>query len=154
MATYTNTGITNLRTGEDAGQLTLNNQVFDFAKDGPATFTSVTTDKIHFATIPAGEVLVQHLSSISLPAIDTHGTPTGDYSIGTADDEDALKGTAASETAVVLTGEDILVSGVIGSPNAPVLLYIHALAAHATVSTTGKIVSNLVTRPYDATIDG
>lgn len=146
----------NLRTSEDAGQLTYNRFVFDFAASyRPPTFTNASSDKIQIGEVPAGEVLVPHLCRIEIPAIDTHGSPTGDYSIGTADDPDALKGTAASETAVVLTGEDILVqaSGV-GDRDEPTPIYLVALGAHATVAPTGKVVFEQITRPYDATIDG
>lgn len=146
----------NVRTSEAAGQLSLNHFEFDFAAPyAPATFTNSTSDAIQIAEIPAGEVLVPHLCRISIPQLDTDGSPTGDYSIGTEDDPDALKGTAASETAVVLTGEDILVQATpVGSRDQPTPIYVHARGAHATVATTGKVVVDLVTRPYDATIDG
>lgn len=157
MTTSANHGVSkNVRTGEAAGVPTLNPFVFDFAASyAPATFTSVTSDRIQIGEVPAGEVLVPHLCRISIPQLDSNGAPTGDYSIGTADDPDALKGSAASETAVVLTGEDLLVQATpVGARDVPTPIYIHALAAHATVAVTGKVKFDQVTRPYDVTIDG
>lgn len=146
----------NLRTSEAAGQLTLNHFEFDLAGPyAPSTFASTSSDRIQIGEVPAGEVLVPHLCRISIPALDANGSPTGDYAIGTEDDPDALKGTAASETPVVLSGEDLLYPAPpIGSPNVPTPIYVSALAAHATLATSGVIVFDQVTRPYDSTIDG
>jgi len=157
MATARNPGVSkNVRTSEDAGQLTLNHFEFDLAASyRPTSFAATTSDRIQIGEVPAGEVLVPHLCRIAVPVLDTHNSPTGDYSIGTADDADALKGTAASETAVVLSGEDLLVQpDGVGSRDQPTPIYLHALGAHATLAATGKVVFDQVSRPFDATIDG
>jgi hypothetical protein len=145
----------NVRTSEDASALTQNEFVFDFTKSyAPSTFTNASSDRIQIGEVPAGEVLVPHLCRASIPALDVHGSPTGDYSIGVDGSAAVLKGSAASETAVVLFGEDWLVPATpIGSPDEPTPIYITAVAAHATVNSTGQIVFQQVTRPWDHNLD-
>lgn len=157
MTDFKNPGVSkNVRTSEDSGQLTLNHFVFDLAASyKPATFNEATDDRIQIGEIPAGEVLVPHLCRIAIPEIDADGSPTGDYLIGTDADPDALKGSAASETPVVLTGEDILVQATpVGSRTAPTPIYVTAAGATATLAETGQFVFDQCTRPWDVTIDG
>lgn len=146
----------NVRTSEDAGQMTLNPFRFDFAGSyRPATFTSASSDRIKIGEVPAGEVLVPHLCRISIPQLDTAGSPTGDYSLGVDGAPASLRASAPSETAVVLTGEDLLVPATpIGSPDEPTPIYLTAVAAHATVAATGVIAFDQVSRPWDSSIDG
>ena len=110
-------------------------------------------DLIQIGVVPAGNKLVPQLSRISIPAMDS-GTPTGDYSIGSADDPDALKGSAASETAVVLFGEDFTpVTSELGALGVDVPVYIKALAASATPPVVGQVIADLVIRPFDSAVD-
>ena len=108
-------------------------------------------DKIQIGVVPAGEKLVPQLCLLKIPALDTDGSPTGDYQVGTATDPDALKGSAASETAVNLFGEDWILTGTadIGSKDEDVPIYITIINASATRAPTGLIVFEQVTRAFD-----
>ncbi|WP_202841965.1 hypothetical protein [Luteimonas saliphila] len=157
MTEYANPGVSkNVRASEDAGQLTYNRFTFDFAASyAPATFTNASSDRIQVGEVPAGEVLVPHLCRMDIPELDTAGSPTGDYSLGIAGAAASLRASAASETPVVLTGEDFLVPATpIGARDVPTPIYLSAVAAHATIAATGVLVFEQVTRPYDVTIDG
>lgn len=143
---------TSLRTSEDAGQLTHNKFVFDFAAPYAPT-AIVAADRIQVGVVPAGEVLVPQLSLMSIPNMDTSG-PTGDYSIGTADDPDALKAAAAAETAVVLFGEDWVLTNPVGAKDVDTPIYVVFTNPVNTPPTSGKITFEQVTRPWDDQIDG
>jgi hypothetical protein len=141
-----------LRTSEDAGQITHNKFVFDFSKAyAPAAIAA--TDRIFIGMVPAGEVLMPHLCLLSLPNMDTSG-PTGDYSIGAGTDDDALKGSAAAETAVVLSGEDFILTNPVGSKTADTPIYLYFINAVNTPPVTGKVIFDQITRPWNDDIDG
>lgn len=128
---------------------------FDFADPIQKPAAIAANDLILIGTIPAGHVMLYQLSRFAIPQLDSAGSPTGDYSIGTEAVPAALKGSAASETAVALFGEDILIpAAVIGSPTDDTPIYIKAIAASATVPSTGKIVAELAYRAWDSSIDG
>lgn len=111
-------------------------------------------DLIQIGVIPAGHRLVEPLSRLNLPAIEG-GTPASDYTIGTAADPDALKGSAASETAVVLFGEDWTASNVVGSKTEDTPIYITIITADMhTEIVVGTIQFDAVYRPWDDTVDG
>jgi hypothetical protein len=134
----------------EAGGLKFNRHVFDFAASyAPAAV--VTGALIQIGVVPAGNKLVPHLSRIAIPALDTNGAPTGDYTVGSADDPDALKAAAAAETAVVLSGEDFtVVTSELGALAEDVPVYITATGDFATVAATGKVFADLVIRPFDS----
>lgn len=136
-----------------AGALKVLREIYTLGSSYASTDIN-NNDLIQVGVVPAGCKLVPHLSSISIPAIDSNGAPTGDYMLGTATDADALKGSAASETAVILSGEDFdQVNGVIGSKTADVPIYVKAVADSATTPTTGSFIANWVIRPFEAGID-
>lgn len=137
----------------EAGSLKLLREVYTLGSSYASTDIN-NGDLIQVGVVPAGCKLVPHLSRLSVPAIDSNGAPTGDYTIGSATDPDALKGTAASETAVVLSGEDFdLVNGALGAKAADVPIYVKAIADSATTPTTGSFVADWVIRPYDSAVD-
>lgn len=139
-------------TGEDANGLTINTQVFDIAKNpligSGVDGALVVGDKILFAVIPAGEVVVNHLSTLSVPAL----ADGGDYTTGTKDAPTVLDATQACETPLSLSA---FPAGTFGSRDAETPLYItiETLTGLNTPASTGKIVTNLVTRPWDSRID-
>lgn len=156
MATYKaiSADATPLPVPREAGAVSIVNSKFDFSIAAQRPATLVSTDKVQIGVVPAGCVMVQHLSRIVTPAFDTNGAPTGDFSIGTADAPTALKAAGAAETPLVLTGEDLLASTVIGARDVDTPIYAVFTANVATVTTTGVIVANLAIRPFDGGFDG
>lgn len=105
--------------------------------------------------VPTDCVMVRHLSRAEIPQLDSNGAPTGDYEIGTAADPDALKASAAAETAVVLSGEDWRTdtdTGVIGSQTEETPIYIRISNGIATLG-TGTIVFDLAYRAFNSRTD-
>lgn len=138
----------------EAGDLKINREVFDFANTTYRPAALTTADRIQVGTVPAGCKLVPHLSRLSAPTIDSNGAPTGDYTIGSNGDPDALKGSAPSETAVVLSGEDFLLATAdLGAKYVDVPIYVVPIANSATVPVTGKFIGDWVIRPYDSAVD-
>lgn len=154
MATSKNPAVDNSKaTPCDAGGIRFNRDVFDLAGSyAPAAVAS--GDLIQIGVIPAGNKLVPHLSRIAVPQLDSNGAPTGDYSIGSAADPDALKASAPAETAVVLSGEDFTaVTSELGALAEDVPVYITAVNGFATLAAAGKVVADLVIRPFNSRID-
>ncbi len=105
--------------------------------------------------VPVDCVLVPQLTKLTIPQLDSNGAPTGDYYVGTLADTDALKGTAAAETATVLFGEDFLApTAPVGSQAEATAIVIHVHNVIATLATTGKIVFEPVFRAWNPAIDG
>lgn len=156
MPTYKNpTNARIVATPEGATDLAVNPQVFDFANTAYRPSSLVNTDKIEVGVVPAGYVLVEHLSAIRIPQIDSNGTPTGQASIGTAAVPAALRAAGVVNAALTLTGEDFtLTNGPIGSRTADTPIYLTFTANVATTVTTGKIRADLAIRPWNAAIDG
>ena len=108
---------------------------------------------IQIGEVPVDCVLVPHLSRLSVPVLDSNGSPTGDYSIGTLAAPALLKAAAAAETAAVLFGEDWNVpAGPVGSPSAPTPIVLHVTNVIATLG-TGDIVFEPVFRAWNPAID-
>lgn len=137
------------------GTLAFNQFVFDYAVASYRPSAIVVNDRIQIGTIPAGQVLVPHLSYLAIPQLET-GTPASDYTIGTDAVPAALKGTAASETAVTLSGEDFLdPAAPVGHPTEDTPVYIKFITGNlAGIPTTGKIVFRPVTRAWRNDLDG
>jgi hypothetical protein len=137
-----------------ANALNVNRFEFNLA-GGERPTTKVATDQIQIGVVPPLEKLVPHLCLLIIPALDSNGSPTGDYSIGSADDPDGLKAAAAAETAVTLSGEDFILTGTgdFGAEAEEVPLYITLTNDIATLAAAGVIKFVQVTRPYDTTYD-
>lgn len=137
----------------ESGQITLIPTRFDFSKSyRPATIAS--GDRIQIGVVPAGCKLVEQLSRIAIPSLDSNGAPTGDYSVGVQGAAASLAAAAAAETARTLTVANILVPGNIGSDEVDTPIYVVFTNNVATVPSTGVIACDLAVRPYDSTIDG
>lgn len=137
----------------EAGHITLISTRFDFSKSyRPGAI--VATDRIQIGVVPAGCKLVEHLCRIAIPALDSNGAPTGDYSVGVQGAAASLAAAAAAETPRTLTVANILVPGNIGSDEVDTPIYVAFTSNVATVPSTGVIVADLAVRPYDSTIDG
>ena len=140
--------------GTKAGELTINREVFDLANTGYRPSAIASGNLIQIGVVPAGNKLVPYLCLLQIPTLDSDGSPTGDYTLGSANDPDALKGSAAAETAVNLSGEDFIVGTAdLGALADDVPIYLKATNNIATLAATGKIVFDVVTRPYDSTVD-
>lgn len=142
----------NVATPQQAGELVVQPCKFDFAASY-TTDTLALNDQVLVGVVPAGAVLVQHLSRISLPAFETDGSPTGDYTVGTDADPDALIGTGAAETARVLSGEDFTAGNVVGDRFNDTPIYAKFSEAVTAVTTTGVITADLVFRAWQEGID-
>lgn len=133
-----------------AGVTVCNRSRFDFAVASYRPAAITTADRILIGIVPAGTVLVNHLSRISLPQL---STGTGNYSVGTAASGASLAAAAASNAARVLSGETIL-QATIGSREVDTPIYAFPTVNSQAVPTTGAIVADLVVRAYDTAIDG
>ncbi|WP_449426025.1 hypothetical protein [Rhodanobacter lindaniclasticus] len=98
--------------------------------------------------MPAGCVLVPQLSCFQIPKVDSSGSATGKYKLGTASSITAIAAEQNGNAAVSLFGEDLALTGVVGSPTDDTPIYLTASAAVATVSATGTLVADLVLRAW------
>jgi hypothetical protein len=137
----------------EAGQVSIISSKFDFAVASYRPASIAADDTILIGIVPAGCKLIPHLSRIAIPALDSGGSPTGDYSVGTAASAANLAASGASETARTLTVANIL-NASIGSRETATPIYATIINPSQTVPTTGAIVADLAVRPYDTTIDG
>lgn len=135
------------------GQVTVERWTFSLA-GSYAAGAGADESIIVLGYVPADCVLIPHLCRFDIPQLDAHVSPTGDYYLGTEADTDALKGTAAAETAVVLSGEDLLVPATqIGSKTEAVAIVVHVHNVIATLG-TGTFTVDLAYRPWNTTTDG
>lgn len=135
------------------GEVRILPSVFDFSQDyAPAVLDAEDTFQI--GIVPAGHRLIPHLCVLRMPALETGG-PTGDYTIGTETDPDALRGSAAAETAVTISGEDWTLTNIVGSATeaTPILVTIVAGADVTTPTTTGVCYFDMAVRPWDPNYD-
>jgi hypothetical protein len=147
---FTNPGVSrNLRTADDAGDLTFNAFVFDLANTAYAPTAIANGDKIQIGTVPAGEKLVAHLCRLDIPVIDTDVSPTATGTVGTAASAAAVAGSQTlSASAKLLTAEDFaLTTAEVGDANVDTPIYLTFTAAVKTLAATGKIVFEQVSRP-------
>lgn len=154
--TYTNPAAERSMSNTDrAGTIVVNPFAFDVANAAYKPASLGIGDKIQIGIVPAGCVLLPHLSLVRIPALDTNGSPTGSASIGTAASAANLKATAVVTSAQTLSGEDFLLSnGPIGSKTVDTPIYLTFTIAVATLQTTGTIYADLACRAWDTTIDG
>lgn len=147
--TMTNrTGLRAALTPFASGALYLDRQLthLDDATQWPAAIAS--GDQIQIGVVPAGCVLVPQLSSFQIPKVDSNGAATGKYKLGTASAITAIAAEQNGNAAVSLFGEDLALTGVVGSPTDDTPIYLTASAAVATVSATGTLVADLVLRAW------
>ena len=142
--------VRNLRTTDDASDLTVNIFNFDLADSAYKPASIANGDQIQIGTLPGGEALVPHLCRLDVPIIDSDGSATGSASIGTADTPAALKATTSVAAALLLTNEDfaLATAGTIGNANDDVPIYLTFTAAVATLATSGKITFVQISRAF------
>lgn len=136
------------------GSLAFNRHTFDFADTSYAPTDLNLADTVQIGVVPAGHVLVPHLCRLAVPQLET-GSPVSDYTIGTEANPDALKGSAPSETAAALFGEDWLVPvEAIGHPTEDTPIYITIITANpAGTAVSGSVVFEPVYRAWRDDID-
>lgn len=136
------------------GVLGFNRFTFDL-EAAYAADLGAADDLILIGYVPPDCKLVEHLSRLYIPELDTDGSPTGDHSVGTAAAPAALLASTASETvSTVYFGEDLLRQTVsIGSTSEATPIYIKIINVVATLG-TGVIVFEPVFRAYNPLIDG
>jgi hypothetical protein len=155
MSDYSNPNIGDVLPNVPAvGALAFNRSVFDFADTDYAPADLNLADRVQIGVVPAGQVLVPHLTRAAIPQIET-GTPVSDYTIGTATSPAILKGSSPSETAQALYGEDWLVPATaIGHPTEDTPIYISIITANpAGTAVAGQIVFEPVTRAWRDELD-
>lgn len=140
-------------TATAAGALYFDQQSVDITDSSLNLGTLALNDTIQIGVVPAGHVLVPHLSTLSVPKLDTNGTATGTVSIGTSADADSLLA-ATSVGAAISKGVGTLLAGAVGSADDDVPILAKVTAALATQATAGTITGQWVLRAYDAAIDG
>lgn len=120
-----------------------------------ATGAGADESLIVLGYVPSDCKLVEHLSRLYLPILDTNGAPTGDYEVGTEADTAALLATAAAETAASARfGEDwIRQTTSIGSKTERTAIVLRVSNVIATLG-TGTIVFEPVFRAWNPFIDG
>jgi hypothetical protein len=156
MTTYANPAAERSMANNDrVGDLVVNPFAFDVANAAYKPASLAISDKVQIGIVPAGCVLLPHLSLIRIPALDTNGSPTGSASIGTSASAANIKATTSVSAAQTLSGEDfLLTNGPIGSRTVDTPIYLTFTAAVATLQTTGTIYADLAIRCWDKTIDG
>jgi hypothetical protein len=163
MPTYSNPSLATLTPiPSTVGPAIHDRRVFDLAAAaGYRPPSLVNTDDIVLFTVPAGCVLIPHLTRIAFPVIDSNGTPTGQASIGHVVQDAAavpasLRAAQSVGTAVrVDSGEDFLQPNVpIGHPTLPTNVILRLTANVATLAASGQIVSDYFVRAYRSDIDG
>lgn len=167
MATKIPVGLgVNVATSDDAGGLRLNLFVLDLTNpqvidaatpnNGAAKLTAPQVgDLLQIGVVPAGEVLVPQLCNLRVPIMDTNGSPTGSFQLGTLAVANALLGTTLVNAVGSSFGEDFtLTTGPIGADNADTPIYMKWIAVVATLAVTGKLVFEQVTRPFSTPVDG
>lgn len=148
----------NVATPDGAGELAFEKFVFDLANTGhlPAAAGFAANDLIQIGLVPAGHKLVPTLCRLDMIAIDTDGSPTGDWSVGDSTTPAALKASTASEAAAATySGEDwALATAEVGAHYVDTPIYIKIINASATTPHTGKIVFYQAIRPWgDGDVD-
>lgn len=163
MPTYSNPSLAPLTPIPSAvGPLIHDRRTFDLAASaGYRPASLVNGDDIILFTVPAGCVLVPHLTRIAFPVIDSNGAPTGQASIGHIVQDAAavpasLRAAATVGTAVrVDSGEDFLQPAApIGHPTLPTNVILRFTANVATLAASGQIVCDYFVRAYRTDIDG
>jgi hypothetical protein len=154
MTTRNNAKLIAMVTAFAAGALYVDRQITDIADRSFIPANLASGDNIQIGVVPAGCVLVQQLSTIQVPVLDTSGAPTVKYKIGSVATVGAL---AAEKTpgAVVskVATTDFIVGPVFGSPTDDTPIYLNLSAAIAAQATTGKIVADWALRAWDSQVD-
>lgn len=140
-------------TATAAGALYVDPQSVDIADASLALGALAVNDTIQIGVVPAGHVLVPHLSTLSVPVLDSNGTATGKVSIGTTADAASLLA-ATSVGSAISKGVGTLLAGAVGSATEDVPILATVTAAMATQATAGTITGQWVLRAYDPAIDG
>jgi hypothetical protein len=155
MSDYSNPNIGDVLPNVPAvGALAFNRSVFDFADADYKPASLLLADRIQIGVVPAGQVLVPHLTRAAIPAIEAGG-PLSDYTIGTDTSPAILKGSTDSGVAQALSGEDWLVPATaIGHPTEDTPIYITIITANAAgPAAAGQIVFEPVTRAWRDELD-
>lgn len=134
------------------GLLATDRFTFDLSKPYAAGATAANT-QIVIGHVPTDCVLVPHLSTVSIPALDTDGDATAKVKLGTFDDDAALLGETAAGAPVVKFGHELIQAEGIGSQVRPTAIVLTVSAAAAAAATTGVIQADLVFRAFNPMID-
>lgn len=148
MTQYKNAKLVPAITPEASGELLLDRQVTNLATPGYWPPAIALGDQLQIGKVPAGCVLVPWLCNIALPQLDSNGSATLSVSIGTAATPAALKATAAAGAAANVAGSALAPGVVIGDPVNDTPIFLTATAAAATAAQTGKVIADLVFRPW------
>lgn len=153
MSKYTRNNLVAAITAFAVGAVYIDRQTTNLADPTQWPAAPASGDQIQIGVIPAGHVLVPHLSLIRVPELDSNASATGKFKLGTdaANTAVAVEQNAGGD--IVLSGEDLVLTGTVGSQTDDTPIYLTLSAALATKVTTGKIVADLAIRSYRQDID-
>lgn len=142
-------------TPTERGSLYIDRQVTDLADRSFIPANLAIGDNIQIGVVPAGCKLVAHLSAIQVPVLDTSGTPTVKYKIGSVATVAALAAekTPGAAASVVAPSDFVIGATGWGSPTDDTPIYLNLSAAIATQAATGKIVFDVALRAWDSEFD-
>lgn len=153
MSKFANPKLTPKVTPFAVGALYVDRQVFDLSDLAYKPSALAIGDLIQIGIVPAGCTLVPQLSTASIAILDTAGSPTATYTIGTEASAASLLA-SKNGNAVVTVAPGGFLNPTIGSPDTDTPIYAKVTTAAATLATSGKITVNLVLRAYQPEIDG
>lgn len=155
MTTRNNAKLVSGVTPDENGDLLLDRQITNLADRSFIPAALANGDNIQIGVVPAGCKLVAHLSTIQVPALDTNGTPTVKYKIGSVATVAALAAekTPGAAASIVATTDFIAGAAGFGSPTDDTPIYLTLSAAIATQAATGKIIADWVFRNWDPSVD-
>ncbi|MDN5925036.1 MAG: hypothetical protein L0H70_08565 [Xanthomonadales bacterium] len=149
MSKYDNSTLAAAVTPFAAGAVYVDQQVTDVAGDDFPT-SIADGDLVQIGVVPANCVLVPHLCNIAVPILDTNGTATLKFTVGTAADTDVLVSSEKDAKAAVTLKPGDLLPATVGDPENDTPIYLVATAAAATLATSGTITADLAVRAYSA----
>lgn len=154
MSKYTRNNLVAAITAFAVGAVYLDRQTttLNDASQWPAAPAS--GDQIQIGVIPAGHVLVPHLSLFQVPELDSNASPTGKFKLGTDANATAIAAEQNGGGPLVLSGEDLVLTGTVGSQTDDTPVFLTLSAALATKATTGAIVADLAIRAFRQGVDG
>ncbi|MDN5939266.1 MAG: hypothetical protein L0H83_11465 [Salinisphaera sp.] len=150
MATYNNPKLVPAVTPLESGGLYIDRQITDLANADFITAAVAAGDLIQIGVIGANAVMVPGIASISFPTLDATAT----MKVGTLADDDAVLASETVTAAEVKDGDDLVLTGTVGSADEPTPIYLEVGGTVGGFATTGKIVFDVAQRAYRSDVDG
>lgn len=155
MTTRNNAKLVAGATPQAHGALYIDRQITDLADRSFIPSNLANGDNIQIGVVPAGCKLVAHACAIQVPILDTSGSPTVKYKIGSVATVAALAAekTPGAAASIVAPADFAIGATGWGSPTDDTPIYLNLSAAIATQALTGKIVFDVALRAWDSKTD-